>query len=228
MKIVLLVFTPLLLTFCSVHKSDIKSQYTMRISVAEDGHTIVYYEDKLISDSSTHRIVVEHFDSMTVHQQFIRLNDHWTKVFEDSFLPTECPRDSLIDLNGDGTLEFVIQRSEGMGRFTELFFNIYSKRENEVIKINTDTLKNMGFQIELATFTTCDLMDQCNAKGITYEWNKDLSFYPIEEQTRVCKEDCYGICEKKTYRISGSDRELTRQDNGDMLDKKYYNFLYFW
>lgn len=187
------------------------------------GKKIKLIEGNFFNEKIYSRVHLEFIMDSIVRVRIYKLNHgNWLPCFADSIPINYYLCDSLLDLNGDGNLELVLQKNSGMGNVTDYYCSIYTMINHKIIKLlKTESMLNISFLPKDKSFTTLEKSENLKI-GRKYSWNHDLSFKLLHEQ--IIKRDSNGGYIKKYYLFENDNRVFFKQIKSDLIDDEYWGF----
>ena len=166
---------------------------------------------------------IDYFEDKMIQFHFYKLNSgHWLQSYSDSIPIQFYLCDSILDLNGDGAKEFVVQKFCGMGSITDYFFSVYAMKNGQFYKLETlEKLPNVSFQPNSKSFTSLE-KSEFTTIGKTFTWNKDLGYKLTGKQQIISYHNCRSI--NKYYVVKKGILRLNKQTNSDLIDRKFWGF----
>jgi hypothetical protein len=232
--LLLLIIYSIFLISCSESNGDIpvsiieKEKYTKKTTYTDwkEGKKTKLIEGNFFNEEESSRVHIEYFMDSIVRVSIDKLDKgNWLQCFVDSLPMKYYVCDSLIDLNGDGTLELVFQTISGMGNITDYHCSIYTMNKEKVSKLaETETMLNISFLTADKSFTTLEKSESMKI-GRKYSWNRDLTFKLTQEQIITCDEE--GGCVKKYFTLEKGKRKLVKQIKSDLIDNEFWGFQYW-
>lgn len=228
MKLVTLALTiicTLSIIGCNNNKLDnsVDSRIIYTTKMFADGRKTCNIDGYIFSPTERARIQTDFIrDEFLFIRYYTWDSIEWVLTYLDSIEIQFYLCDSIIDLNGDGKYEFVVQRFEGMGNVTDYYFNIYTENQSKMQKLlYFDTIPNCTLLPSNNSFSSVERFE--NSKIVKlYRWNNDLTFYQVKQQSIVCRNQ---VCVKETYDINGTNKVFQNQTYSNEIDDEYWGFL---
>lgn len=230
MKCILIIsFVCLFLISCrsshvDVKKKNSREEYSQIITCGtwKNGKKTKFIKGNFFDKGINTLVRINYFEDKMIRFHFYKLNsDHWLQSYSDSIPIQFYLCDSILDLNGDGAKEFVVQKFIGMGSVTDYFFSVYAMKNGQFYKLETlEKLPNVSFQPNSKSFTSIE-KSEFTTIGKTFTWNKDLGFRLTEQQI-ISYDNCRSI--NKYYVVKNGLLHLNKQTNSELIDRKFWGF----
>lgn len=225
-----LLFALVLLLGCNRNERDqsgIKEKKFVYTSLDEEEFSIKRTEGNIFDKNLWSRIEMKTYKSPYMFSKVAITVSHyadnmWKQSYTDtlSHIYIECDSIAVVDINNNGSHEFMIQRFEGMGNITYHYYNVYAMKKGQIVKLDKlSSMIDVSFQINESTFTTLKKGDEVYI-GRKYFLDKDFNFKLIQEQHLQS-----GI--KKTFTVKNGQKILENQKLNSSLDTEFYSFLHW-
>ncbi len=227
--LIIISFVCFFLISCSSSYREVKkkysgNEYSQLISCGtwKNGKKTKFIKGNFFDKGIKTLIRINYFEDKMVYFYFYKLNsDHWLQYYSDSIPIQFYLCDSILDLNGDGTKEFVVQKFIGIGSITDYFFNVYAMKNGQFYKLETlEKLPNVSFQPNLESFTSLK-KSEFTTIGKTFKWDKDLGFRLTELQM-ISYNNFRSI--NKYYVLRKGVLRLNKQTYSELIDRKFWGF----
>lgn len=202
-------------------------------------------EGFLFTENELSRIELKLVKSQTITQDVIvsvySFNEQqWSLNFRDTLTDIVFLCDSIFDINGNGKLELVIQRLEGVnGKLSSYITETYGVSNGVFSKLKTiSQMENLSFQSQFQTVTTLNrdwypshalfFLEESTTNfllGKKYSINKRNELEHIETQILIALPN---TTLTSTYKIVNMKTTLVRKSfSNASVDSEYYGFLYW-
>jgi hypothetical protein len=205
------------------HQSMRKHAHITSCGTWVNGKKTKVIQGNFFNENVKTRVVIEYVLDKNVRLSFYKMiSDHWVKSFSDSMPIMYYMCDTILDLNGDGSKELVMQKFRGMGSITDYYHCIYTFKQGHFCKLERiEKFPNMSFQPKTKSFTVLEKSASIQ-KGKSYRWNRDLS-YSLRKMELVKWEDS-NRCQKITYIFKNGVPKVLKQSRNEKMDPIYFGF----
>ena len=188
-----------------------------------NGKSTKVYEGNFFDSKLKTRVLIEYVADKNVRLSFYKLNSgNWILGFSDSLPMMYFMCDTLVDLNGDGSKELVVQKFSGMGSITDYYHRIYTFEDGHFCKLShMEILPNISFQPKMNSFTSFEKSESLHI-GKTFVWNSDLSYTCKKMQVVQFAND--KKCLKKNYRLKNGVQKLLNVTENELIDSAFWGF----